>query len=124
MVLLADSSRKGMIFSYLSVRLRLPRFNRHRVSRIRRTMMGVQIIVRESESIEAALRRFNKLLDYHTVTWEMRRRRYFIKDTEHRRAKAYRKKRVARYVMFLAERDMQKWWRSSSEFDYEIYEND
>jgi len=43
-------------------RRRLRLFHRHRVSRIRRTTMGVRVEVRTGESIEQALKRLRKLL--------------------------------------------------------------
>src|SRR5207245_953867 len=67
-------------------------FHRHRVSRTRRTQMGVRIVLADKEPIGLALRRFKTLLERHGATWELRRRRYFIKPTQSRRAKRFQKR--------------------------------
>ena len=45
--------------------VRRPRFHRHRVSRPRRTQMGVRIEVRDGESVEQAVKRFTQLVWRH-----------------------------------------------------------
>jgi small subunit ribosomal protein S21 len=53
--------------------------------------MGGKIVVGEREPIGLALRRFGKLLERTGTRWEMRRRQHFTRQTEIRRAKAFRK---------------------------------
>jgi small subunit ribosomal protein S21 len=65
--------------------------------------MGVRIVVGEREPIGLALRRFKKQLERQGVTWEMRRRAYFVEGTEVRRAKRFRKRFKAREAMLLAQ---------------------
>src|SRR5438309_1626100 len=49
--------------------------------------MGIRLRVADKEPIALALKRFKKLLERHGATWELRRRTYFVKPTEFRRAK-------------------------------------
>jgi len=65
--------------------------------------MGVHIMVAEREPIGLALMRFNKLLEPHGITWEMRRRKDFAKATQARRAKRFQKKFKARKATLLAQ---------------------
>jgi small subunit ribosomal protein S21 len=53
--------------------------------------MSVRIVIAEGESIGQALKRFRKLLERLGVSWEQRRRGYFIKPTQIRRAKRFKK---------------------------------
>jgi ribosomal protein S21 len=64
--------------------------------------MGVRIFLADKEPIVLALRRFKKLLERHGATWEMRRRQYFIKPTNGRRAKRFKKKFKARLATLQA----------------------
>jgi ribosomal protein S21 len=66
--------------------------------------MGVRIIVAEREPIGLVLKRFNKLLERHGITWEMRRRKDFAKATQARRAKRFQKRFKARKATLLAQR--------------------
>jgi small subunit ribosomal protein S21 len=68
----------------------------NRVSRTRRTEMGVRIVVADREPIRLALRRFKKLLKRNNLLGESRRREYFIKPTQTRRRKRFKKKFKAR----------------------------
>src|SRR5262245_39614790 len=76
----------------------IPFFHRHRVSRTRRTGMGVRVVVGDGEPLGKALRRLKKLVA------QQRRRRadYFIPQTEIRRAKAYRRAVLSRQETMLA----------------------
>jgi ribosomal protein S21 len=64
--------------------------------------MGVRIVLAEGEAIGQALKRFRKLLERHGVSWEMRRRRYFVKPAQARRAKRFRKRFKARLAVLIA----------------------
>lgn len=77
-------------------------FDRHRVSRIRRTKMGVRIVLAQGESIGQALKRFRKLLERHGMSWELKRRKYFVKPSQVRRSKRFRKRFKARRAVLLA----------------------
>lgn len=74
-------------------------FNRHRVSRIRRTLMSVRIVVRPGEPINSALRRLKGQLQAAGVVREMWRHRCPIDRTQERRAKRFK----AREATFLAQ---------------------
>lgn len=63
--------------------------------------MGVRIVVRESEPISLAPRRFKQQLAFQGVTWEMRRRVFFVDSTQTRRAKRYQKRFKAREATLL-----------------------
>ena len=73
-----------------------------RVSRIRRNMMGVRIVLADKEPIGLALRRFRKRVEREGIPWEMRRRRSFVNATEVRRAKEFKKRFKAREATMLA----------------------
>jgi ribosomal protein S21 len=66
--------------------------------------MGVRIVLAEGEEIGLALKRFRTLLQRHGATWELRRRGYFIKPTQSRRAKQFQKTFKARKATLLAKR--------------------
>jgi ribosomal protein S21 len=78
-------------------------FSRHRVSRTRRTAVGVQIVVGEGEPIGLALRRFKKQLECEGVPREMRRRAYFVDSTQARRAKRLRKRFKTQEAVLVAQ---------------------
>ena len=65
--------------------------------------MGVRVVVGDGEPIGAALRRFKKQAERAGVPWEVRRRAYFVRGTEVRRAKAFRKRFGARKAALLAQ---------------------
>ena len=67
-------------------------FPRHRVSRTRRTLMGVRIVLADKEPIGAALRRLKKLLERSGLTYDLRRHEAFHKPTQERRSKAFKKR--------------------------------
>jgi ribosomal protein S21 len=82
---------------------------RHRVSRTRRTLMGVRIVVADKEPIALALKRFKRSLEQHGVNWEMRKRGFLIqpkgcifKATAAHRAKKFQKRFKARKATLLA----------------------
>ena len=64
--------------------------------------MGVRIRVGEREPIELALKRFKKILALQGVSWEMRRRKYFVAATQARRARRFQKRFQARKATLLA----------------------
>jgi len=64
--------------------------------------MGVRIVLADKEPIGLALRRVKKLLEREGVTWESKRRGSFVKPTQIRRAKKFRKKFKAREATLLA----------------------
>jgi small subunit ribosomal protein S21 len=64
--------------------------------------MGVRIILADKEQIGVALRRFKKLLEREGLAWEKRRRGTFVKATQTRRAKEFRKKFKSREATLLA----------------------
>ncbi len=64
--------------------------------------MGVRIVLAENEPIALALRRFKKKVEREKINWEIRRRCYFVKASEMRRAKKFKKKFKAREAMLLA----------------------
>jgi small subunit ribosomal protein S21 len=66
--------------------------------------MGVRIVLAEGESIGQALQRFRKLLERHGATWQLRRRRFYVKPTQTRRAKRFRKRFKARRATLLAKK--------------------
>jgi small subunit ribosomal protein S21 len=66
--------------------------------------MRVRIVLAEGESIGQAFRRFRKLLERQGVAWDMRRRKYFVKPAQTRRAKRFRKRFKARLATLLAKR--------------------
>jgi ribosomal protein S21 len=67
-------------------------------------MMTVRVVVMEKEPILKALRRLKKLIFLQGVTWEMRRRNYFIDSTNLRRAKQFKKRFKSRKATFLAKK--------------------
>jgi len=86
--------------------------------------MGVRIVVVDGESIGAALRRFKKQVERAGVTWEVRWQSYFVRHTEVRRAKAFRKRFKTRKAALLsvlagrptvesAEKARAEFWRRS-----------
>ena len=91
------------LLSYV-VRRQTILYNRHRVSRRRRTLMGVRIVVGERESIGLALRRFKQLLERQGVTWEMQRRAHCADPSQARRARRFQKRFKARKATLLAQR--------------------
>jgi ribosomal protein S21 len=66
--------------------------------------MGLRVVLAQGERIEQALRRLRKLLERHGALWDLQRRRYFIKPTEVRRAKQFKKKFKARRETLLAKK--------------------
>jgi ribosomal protein S21 len=78
-------------------------FNRHRVSRTRRTSMGVRIVVGEDEPIGLALRRLKKQLQRTGATWEARRRTYHQAATQKRRKKRFKKRFKGRLATLVAQ---------------------
>jgi ribosomal protein S21 len=64
--------------------------------------MGVRIVLADKEPVGLALRRLKKLLEREGVAWETRRRRSFLKRTEIRRAKEFKKRFKAREATLLA----------------------
>jgi ribosomal protein S21 len=66
--------------------------------------MSVRIVVGEREPIGLALRRLRRSLQAEGVSWEMRRRRYFVPSTQDRRAKKFQKRFKARNATLLAQR--------------------
>src|SRR6516165_3548850 len=69
---------------------------RHRVSRTRRGLMTIRIVVWQAEPIGQALRRLRKKLERSGVVWEVRRRKYPVDMTNQRRAKRFQKRFKAR----------------------------
>jgi ribosomal protein S21 len=65
--------------------------------------MGVKIVLADNEPIGAAFRRLKKSLERHNVPREMRRRAYFIKPTQIRRAKQFQKRLKARSATLSAQ---------------------
>jgi len=63
--------------------------------------MGVRIVLAEKEPIDVALERFKKLLERHGVMTELRLRRFFVKSTQTRRDKRFRKRLKARTATLL-----------------------
>src|SRR5262245_13675454 len=59
-------------------------------------MMGVRIVLADKEPIDAALRRFKKLLERSGLTRGLRRQEAFQKPTQIRRAKQFKKRFKAR----------------------------
>lgn len=76
---------------------------RHRVSRTRRTLMGVRIVLADQEPIGVALRRFKKLLERSGLTRDLNRQLSFKKPTKIRRAKQFKKRFKARQATLLAQ---------------------
>ena len=66
--------------------------------------MGIRVVVAETETIGQALRRLRKLRERLGATWEMRRRGYYIKPSQARRAKRFRKRFKARLATLLAQK--------------------
>jgi ribosomal protein S21 len=64
--------------------------------------MGVRIVLADIEPIGLALRRFKRLWERHGVPQELRRRGCFIKPTQTRRAKRFKKRFKARMATLLA----------------------
>jgi ribosomal protein S21 len=64
--------------------------------------MGVRVVVGDGEPIGMALRRFRKRVEEEGVVWEVRRRTYFVSNTELRRAKQFRKRFKSRRANLLA----------------------
>lgn len=56
----------------------------------------VRLLVRESESIQEAVRRFRKLVERSGIKKEMRRREYYEKPSETKRRARLRAERRAR----------------------------
>jgi ribosomal protein S21 len=75
-----------------------------RVSRIRRTLMAVRIVLADKEPIRLALKRFKKHLERNGFAWEIRRRRAFVKKTKLRRAKKFKKRFKTRLATMQAKR--------------------
>jgi small subunit ribosomal protein S21 len=53
--------------------------------------MVLRMRVREGEPIGLALRRFKKMLDRSGITREMRKRAYYVSNTQRRRQQEFRK---------------------------------
>ena len=66
--------------------------------------MGVRIVLADKEPIGLALRRFKKLLERNGTARELRRRAYFEKPTEIRRAKQFQKRFKARLATVRAQK--------------------
>jgi small subunit ribosomal protein S21 len=66
--------------------------------------MGVRIVLADKEPIGLALKRFKKLLERLGASWEQRRRGHFVKPTQTRRAKRFRKRFKARHATLLAQK--------------------
>jgi hypothetical protein len=81
----------------------LNHFCRHRVSRPRRMLMGVRIVLADKEPIGLALGRFKKQIEQSGADLRLRPV-VFIKATEVRRAKRFKKKFKARLATLLAQR--------------------
>ena len=64
--------------------------------------MGVRVVVGDGEPIGAALRRLKQQLERAGVVWWVRRRPHFVRATDQRRAKAFRKRFKARQAALLA----------------------
>jgi small subunit ribosomal protein S21 len=64
--------------------------------------MGARIAVVDGEPIGAALRRFKRQVEQAGLPWELRRRAYFVRDTEVRRAKEFQKRFKTRKAVLLA----------------------
>ncbi len=73
-------------------------------------MMGVKIVLAEREPIALALNRFRKALEHHPASWKWYKRYgwrvdfHFIKPTQIRRYKRWRKKFKAQLATLLAQR--------------------
>ncbi len=65
--------------------------------------MSVRVVVGDGEPIGAALRRFKKQTERAGMPWELRRRVYFVRGTEVRRAKEFRKRFKAREATLQAQ---------------------
>jgi ribosomal protein S21 len=65
--------------------------------------MGVRVFVADREPIALALRRFKKLVELNNVFRESRGRGYFIKPTQIRRAKRFKKRFKARMATLRAQ---------------------
>jgi small subunit ribosomal protein S21 len=80
-------------------------FNRHRVSRIRRTVMTLRMRVHDREPIGAALRRFKKLLEQRGI-WRAIREQSgacYVPPTQTRRRKRFKKRLKARLETLAAQ---------------------
>jgi ribosomal protein S21 len=66
--------------------------------------MGVRIVVGEREPIGLALKRLQRSMQQEGVSWEMRRRGYFVPDSQTRRAKRFRRRFKARQATLLVQR--------------------
>lgn len=66
--------------------------------------MGVRIVLAEQEPIQLALKRFKQLLWRQGLHFELRRRMWFIKATQFRRAKRFKKRYKAQRQTRLAKR--------------------
>jgi ribosomal protein S21 len=66
--------------------------------------MGVRVVVRDGEPISLALKRLKHQLQFHGVSWEMRRRKSFAARTQARRAKRFQKRFKARRATLLAQK--------------------
>ena len=71
----------------------------------RRTLMGIRIVLADKEPINAALRRFKKLLERSGLTRDLRRQESFQKPTEIRRRKRFKKWFKARLATLVAQTD-------------------
>jgi small subunit ribosomal protein S21 len=65
--------------------------------------MGVRIVLADKEPIGLALRRFRKLLERNGVVRDLRGQAYFVKLTQIRRAKRFKKRFKARMATLLAQ---------------------
>jgi ribosomal protein S21 len=66
--------------------------------------MGLKIRVGDREPIALVLRRFRKLLERNGIVWSMRRSRWFVKPTQLRRKKRFRKWLKSSAQTYLAKR--------------------
>ncbi|MHB1422946.1 MAG: 30S ribosomal protein S21 [Gemmataceae bacterium] len=64
--------------------------------------MGVRIVLADKEPVGLALRRLKKALEREGVAWVARHRGAFLKPTQIRRAKEFKKRFKARQATLLA----------------------
>jgi ribosomal protein S21 len=65
--------------------------------------MGVRIVVGKGEPVRRALNRLKRSMQWEGVSWELRRRRYFVPATQARRSKRFQKRFKARKATLLAQ---------------------
>jgi small subunit ribosomal protein S21 len=67
--------------------------------------MGVRIVLAEKEPIGLALRRFKKALERNNLIRDVRRKESFVKQTQIRRAKQFKKRFKSRKATLLGKKD-------------------